>query len=169
MPSKKTLTLTLVNDIYLFMSQVTKNDDIIPLEKLVRLRQKGNTLRDIGKIENCSHVNVHKRLHNEDFDYDEFIGFKEDKTLSLELKQYLVSKQLTVERIQKLSPYQMFLVMAIIQTKLNEMSAGSTAQVNILNQIVINLDKTVRSELKSKGIQDVVIDVPHNDVKKLSD
>jgi len=148
--------------------QVNKNDDIIPLEKMIFLREKGNTLREIAKICDCSHVNVHKRLHNEDFDVEEFIGFRKDKVLSLELKQFLVSKQLTPYRIKKMTPYQMFLVMAFIQDKLKDMTGG-TAQVNILNQIVINLDKSVRAELKAKTPQDVVIDIPHNEPNKLTD
>jgi len=141
----------------------------IPLNKLIELRSKDVTIEDMAKQFDCTERAIYKRLaqfHTNPIDIKSFADNKE-KTL-LFMQAELVNS-FTKAQINKIPPYHRIVAFGILEDKLKQMSAGSTGNINILNQIVINLDKTVRSELKSKGIQDVVITPPHNEPKKLSD
>jgi len=169
-PSKKTLTLTALNDIYLLMSvnNINKAPKYIPIESIIEYADKGLTFKEIGNLLKCDASNVCRRLKTVNYTPERLKHYQDNKEkLMLWLQSELVNS-IKNKDIKTMQPYQRVVAFGILEDKLKQMSAGSTGNINILNQIVINLDKSVRAELKSKGIQDVVIDVPHNEPKKLT-
>ncbi|MFH1860836.1 MAG: hypothetical protein ABH870_07510 [bacterium] len=141
----------------------------IPLESLIEFAEKGFNQTQIAKLLNCTRSNVSKRLQDSGYSKERLKHFLDNKDKIFSYLQSELVNSLDIKDLKKISLYQRVLCIGILEDKLKQMSAGSTGNINILNQIVINLDKSVRAELKSKGIQDVVIDVPHNEPKKLSD
>ena len=150
-------------------NSLTAGPKYIPIESIIEYADKGLTYKEIGELLKCDKSNVCRRLQAVNYTPVRLKHYKDNKEKIFSFLQSELVNSINSEDFKKMPAYQKFISIGILQTKLNEMNAGSTGNINILNQIVINLDKTVRAELKAKTTQDMVIDVPHNEIKKLSD
>ena len=153
------------------MSQVmnvdTKPQKNIHLETLIEYAEKGFNYSQIAKLCDCTRANVHKRLQTSGYTPVRLKHFQDNKEKIFNYLQSELVNSLDVSDLKKISVYQRILCIGILEDKLKQMNAGSTANVNILNQIIINMDKSIRAEMKSKGTQDVVIDVSKSDKESI--
>lgn len=139
----------------------------IPIESIIEYAEKKLTHQEIADLLKCDRSNITKRLLVSGYTPNRIVHFNSNKDKLLQFLQSELVNSITPSEIQKIPPYHRIVAFGILEDKLKQMSA-STTNINVLNQIVINLDKSIRSEMRSKSTQDVVIDVPHNELKKLT-
>jgi len=149
-------------------TSVTTKPKGISLEKILHLRSKGLSLKDIAGACGCSEANVSLRLkdHNEDIEaLDDFKAIKGD-TLAIYQRKLLNS--LSNADIQKASPYQRVGMFGILYDK-ERLERGQTTE-NIgymdynraLEQVMAERNK-LQAELGLDDIQSDTIDADYTD------
>lgn len=82
-------------------SQVNNVSGTIPLEKIIELRNKNLTYKQIGELLGCSDANICKRLAPFRESLDNLGSFKENRADLLAVYQREILKQLTPDHIKK--------------------------------------------------------------------
>jgi len=131
----------------------------IPLEKIIKLRSKGLSLKEVANVLGCSEANISLRLKDHLDDLDALDDFKQVRGDTLALYQRKLLKSLSSGDIQKASPYQRVGMFGILYDK-ERLERGQTTE-NIgymdynraLDQVIKERER-LQDELGIDGVQD---------------
>ena len=127
----------------------------IPIERLIELRQKGNSYADVGAIVGCSAANVCERLQNADLDGLEL--YSRHKAQVFEDKQRKILNAITDEKMDNMSAAQAVVAAAIMEDKIR-LIRGQATEIIDIRQISIDLEsitKRMQETLKTGEVIDV--------------
>ena len=122
----------------------------IPIERLIELRQKGNSLSDVGAVVGCSAQNVSDRLKKVDLEGLEL--FSKHKAQVFEAKQRQILDAITDEKMDNMSAAQAVVAAAIMEDKIR-LIRGQATEIIDIRQISIDLEE-ITKRLKSEDVID---------------
>ena len=99
----------------------------IPLEKIIKLRSKGLSLKEVANVLGCSEANISLRLKDHLDDLDALDDFKQVRGDTLALYQRKLINSLNTGDIQKASPYQRVGMFGILYDK-ERLERGQTTE-----------------------------------------
>lgn len=122
-------------------SQTTESvDENISIDRLMVLSAKGLSLQQVADSVKCSKQNVHARLKG----YQDFSDFRENLDDFYEALQFRAYKCIDDAKLQKLSAYQLALVVSILEDKKRLIRGQNTARIDI-NSTISSID-TIRKQ-----------------------
>lgn len=124
----------------------------IPIERLIELRQKGNSYADVGAIVGCSAQNVAERLANADLEGLEL--YSKHKAQVFEAKQRKLLDAITDEKMDNMSASQAVVAAAIMEDKIR-LIRGQATEIIDIRQISIDLEsitKRMQDELSKHDV-----------------
>ena len=79
-------------------------DDVIPISRIIELRKRGNSYKEIGKILGCTKQNVELRLRPFKAEIEALQSFKEQRADVLAVYQQKLLNSLTDSNIKRMPP-----------------------------------------------------------------
>jgi len=125
----------------------------IPLERLIELRQKGNSFADVGAIVGCSAQNVAERLAKADLDGLEL--YSRHKAQVFEAKQRKILDAITDEKMDNMSAAQGVVAAAIFEDKIR-LIRGQATEIIDIRQISIDLEAITKRMQETLKTGDVI-------------
>lgn len=146
----KELTQTEVNKV----SSASGKYKNIPIERLLELRRKGLTFREIAKIVSCQPSNVSRRLK----DYEGYIDFKNhtDRHYEYLLKQ--IKDSIDLKDIKKASLHQKVVCMGILHDKIMQLRGKSQHNMSI-RAAILDLERDMKVAIEVKVENEPVVDI----------
>ena len=114
----------------------------IPLSKLIELRNKGLSYPEIGKIMNCHHTNVIRRLQDYAHLIDDNKSFKDNRADILSVVQNKIISNITPDDILKASLLQKTTAISQLYDK-ERLERGLSTQITENKDLILSLQAKI--------------------------
>lgn len=104
---------------------------VTPLSRLVELRAKGLTYKEIGAITGDSEAAITKRFSRHDIDSQELMDYSDVKALAHESLQFRLHKSMSEAKIKKMAGGSTVLAICQLEDKIRLIRNQSTANLGI--------------------------------------
>ena len=121
--------------------KLTVRKEVIPIEQIINLAEKGNTFADIGKILGCSKQAISERLKKFNYTPARLKAWKKSKADVLALLQSNIVQSIDEDAIKKANLQQKMWAFGVAFDKERLERGQSTANISMFEHIVAGTHK----------------------------